>query len=63
MKDNADTKADTKAKRTTLTIRFTPEQLARANAVAEHHGLNVSAAVRMLLKAEERKLGLTGATP
>jgi hypothetical protein len=45
-------------KRTTLTLRMTKAELERVHAIAEHHGLNLSSVVRMLIKREERTLGL-----
>lgn len=40
------------------TVRMSETEWARVNAVAEHHGVNASAVIRMLLKREERDLGI-----
>ncbi len=41
--------AEPKAKRTFLQVRLTPEELASVQETAAHHGLNVSALVRVAL--------------
>lgn len=40
------------------TVRMSAEENERANAVAEHYGVNVSSAIRMLLKREAREIGV-----
>lgn len=40
------------------TVRMSAAENERANAVAEHYGVNVSATIRMLLKREARTLGV-----
>jgi antitoxin component of RelBE/YafQ-DinJ toxin-antitoxin module len=49
---------ETTAKRTIITIRVTEAELARAHAVADHHGLSIASAVRMLLTRESRTIGV-----
>ena len=46
------------APRTTLTIRFTPAELERVKATAEHHGLTASSLLRMLVAREARTVGV-----
>ena len=41
-----------------ITVRATTEESDRAEAVASHHGINVSSMIRMLVKREARDLGL-----
>jgi antitoxin component of RelBE/YafQ-DinJ toxin-antitoxin module len=40
------------------TVRMTATEWARASAVADHHGVNASSVIRMLLKREARELGV-----
>ena len=42
----------------TFNIRFSDEEWARLDALAEHHGLNAAGLIRHLLKKEERLIGL-----
>ena len=44
------------------TVRMSDEETARAEAVAGHYGINVSSAIRMLLKREARDLGVEPGT-
>jgi antitoxin component of RelBE/YafQ-DinJ toxin-antitoxin module len=44
------------------TIRLSDEEHARAERVAEHYGLNVSALFRMLIKDQARTLGIEPAS-
>lgn len=46
-----------------FTIRMTDEERARAEAIAQHYGLNVAGAIRMLLKREADALKLKIAPP
>ena len=48
----------TEAKDHLCTVRMSVEENERANAVAEHHGINVSSMIRMLVKREARDLGV-----
>jgi hypothetical protein len=43
-----------------VTIRLSPDEHARAERVAEYHGLNVAALFRMLVKREARDIGEQG---
>lgn len=46
-----------------LNIRFSPEESARLEAVANHYGLNGAGTIRMLLKREHDKIVLAGLEP
>ena len=46
------------AKEHLCTVRMSATENERANAVADHYGINVSAMVRMLVKREARDLGV-----
>jgi antitoxin component of RelBE/YafQ-DinJ toxin-antitoxin module len=48
------------AKTKPITIKMTAPELARTKAIAQHYGLSMSAAIKMLLKNQARELGLEG---
>ncbi len=41
-----------------VTIRLTPEEHARAEALADHYGLNIAAWFRMVAREKARELGV-----
>lgn len=41
-----------------VTIRLTPEEHARAEAIADHFGLNIAAWFRMVAREKARELGV-----